>query len=139
MKKKDIKEILDLVESKSPKGKGIEKLIDDLKELSNKLTKTITIYSLEDWQISEESYPDDDGVKFLTCICREFAWMEEEDIKEVIKRYNKHPNKNDKSISDLIEDVTEGKIVFESCNYDMGYKVKNQDRWIFYNEPYICY
>jgi thermostable 8-oxoguanine DNA glycosylase len=132
------KEILNLVESKWSKVDSIEKLIDDLKKLRNKLTKSITMYSLEDWQLSEESYPEDD-VKFLTCLCRDFAWMEEEDIKEVIKRYNKHPNKNDKFISDLIEDVTEGKIIYKTFNYEKGYKVENWDRWIFYNEPYICY
>ncbi len=131
------KEILNLVESKWSKVDSIEKLIDDLKRLRNKLTKSITMYSLEEWQLSEESYPDGNGVKFLTYLCREFAWMEEEDIKEVIKRYNKHPNKNDKFISDLIEDVTEGKIIFKTFNYEKGYKVENWDRWLFYHEPYI--
>ena len=139
MKNEDIKEVLDLVESKSPKGKGIKKLIDELKKLSNKLTKTISMYSLEDWQLSKQSYPDPDcdDVKFLTCLCRDFAWMEEEDIKEVIKRYNKHPNKNDKFISDLIEDITKGEIIWKSFNYDRGFKAGNRDKWLFYDKPYM--
>ena len=139
MKKKDIKEVLDLVESKSPKGKGIKKLIAELKELNNKLNKTINMYSLEDWQLSRKSYPDPDCdvVKFLTRLCRDFAWMEEEDIKEVIKRYNKHPNKNDKFISDLIEDVTEGEIIYKTFNYEKGYKAGKRDKWLFYHKPYM--
>lgn len=140
MTNEDIKQVLDLVKGKSPKDNDIKNLINDLKDLDNDLKGVITMYSISchSERLKEKTYPNDDGVEFLTRLCTDFAQMNKEDVKGVIEKYNKHPNKNDKPIPDLIEEITKGVIIWDTfCYDDYGYSYEDGDYRIFYHVPYL--
>ena len=135
MTNKDVKEVLDLVKSKSPDENMLEYLADKLKDLIKDLNEELleakgemTMYTSSG---CEEIYPIDD-IKFLTKLCNYLMNYDEEDMEEIIENYNNHPNKED--LSECIEDITEGAIEWNmTVGYDYGFY--NGSRWLFYDEP----
>lgn len=134
MNKKDIKEVLDLVKSKSPDEDMLEYLADKLKDLSEELLELKGEMTMYDMSGDKEIYPID-NIKFLTKLCNYLMGYDEDygqEMEEIIENYNNHPNKED--LSRCVEDITQGEIKWEmTVGHEYGFY--NGNNWLFYNEP----